>query len=141
MAASAYSNLTLGIAAAAALAANRAVTAAGAYPADATNAVGFTQTAAALGDRVPVTAGGTAIATASAATPDDTPVCSATLTAPLPKVSSKMPILAAAFHCTQVGAGTPRQRRKPYITAPAAKKRIPPSISGGQYSTPIRITR
>lgn len=67
MAVSSYANLTLGIAAAAALAANRAVTAAGAYPADASNAVGFTQTAAAVGERVPVVAGGTAIATAGAA--------------------------------------------------------------------------
>ncbi len=51
------------------------------------------------------------VATASAATPDDTPVCSATLTPPLPKVSSKMPIIPAAFHCFQVGAGTPRHLR------------------------------
>src|SRR5450830_504932 len=81
------------------------------------------------------------VATASAATPEATPVCSATVTAPLPKVSSKMPILAAAYHCTHVGAGAPRQRKKPYIANPATKNRIPPSISGGQYSTPIRITR
>src|SRR3546814_6156986 len=49
----------------------------------------------------------------SAATPDATPVCSATLTAPLPKLSNNTPITAPAFHCAQVGAGAPRQRRKP----------------------------
>lgn len=67
MAASNYPNLTLGILAVAALTQYRAVTAAGAHPSDAANAVGFTQTGGAIGDRVPVTAGGTAIATAGAA--------------------------------------------------------------------------
>ena len=81
------------------------------------------------------------VATASAATPDDTPICSATLTPPLPTVSNKMPIIPAAFHCGQVGAGTPRHLRKPYINAPAVQNRIPASNSGGQYSTPMRITR
>lgn len=67
MAASAYSNLTLGIAAAAALAQYQAVTAGGAIATAAGNAIGFTQTSGAIGDRVPTTAGGTAIAIASAA--------------------------------------------------------------------------
>jgi hypothetical protein len=67
MAASAISNLTLGITAAAALAQYQAVTAAGAIATAAGNAVGFTQTTAASGDRVPVTAGGTAVAIAGAA--------------------------------------------------------------------------
>jgi hypothetical protein len=49
--------------------------------------------------------------------------------------------MPAAFHCAQVGAGAPRQRRKAYIKLPAITKRIPASISGGQYSTPMRITR
>ncbi|MNN64377.1 hypothetical protein D3C81_1798160 [compost metagenome] len=81
------------------------------------------------------------VATAKAATPEATPVCSATLTAPLPHASSKIPMIPAAFHCAQVGAGAPRQRRKAYIKVPAMTKRIPASNNGGQYSTPMRITR
>ncbi|MNX93073.1 hypothetical protein D3C86_1252460 [compost metagenome] len=81
------------------------------------------------------------VATANAATPDATPVCSATLTAPLPHASSKIPMIPAAFHCAQVGAGAPRQRRKAYISVPAITKRMPASSNGGQYSTPMRITR
>lgn len=65
MAASNISTLTLGIAAAAALAQYQAVTAAGAIATAAGNAVGFTQISGAIGDRVPVTALGTAIATAA----------------------------------------------------------------------------
>jgi hypothetical protein len=53
----------------------------------------------------------------------------------------QIPMIPAAFHCAQVGAGAPRQRRKAYIKLPAITKRIPASISGGQYSTPMRITR
>ena len=67
MAAIAYSNLTLGIFATAILAQYQAVTAGGAIATAAGNAVGFTQTSGAVGDRVPTTAGGTAIAIASAA--------------------------------------------------------------------------
>lgn len=67
MAASAIANLTIGVVAAAVLTQYRAVTAAGAIPAAAANAVGFTQTGGAIGDRVPVTMGGTALATAGAA--------------------------------------------------------------------------
>lgn len=62
-----YANLVLGITAAAALTQYRAVTATGAHPAAAANAVGFTNTAGAIGERVPVTSGGTALVTAGAA--------------------------------------------------------------------------
>ena len=46
------------------------------------------------------------VATAKAATPEATPACSATVTPPLPQLSSKKPIAPAARHCGQVGAGT-----------------------------------
>lgn len=59
--------LTLGVVAAGAIAQNNAVTAAGAVATAAGNAVGFANTGAALGERVPVTALGTALATAGAA--------------------------------------------------------------------------
>lgn len=52
-----------------------------------------------------------------------------------------MPTSPAAFHCAQVGAGAPRQRSQAYIKLPAMTKRTPASNSGGQYSTPMRITR
>jgi hypothetical protein len=64
MAATAIPTLTLGITAAAALAQYQAVTVGGAIATAAGHAVGFTQTTAASGARVPVTAGGTAIAIA-----------------------------------------------------------------------------
>ncbi|MNO04381.1 hypothetical protein D3C81_2253920 [compost metagenome] len=50
-------------------------------------------------------------------------------------------MIPAAFHCAQVGAGAPRQRRKAYIKVPAITKRMPASSNGGQDSTPMRITR
>ncbi|MNY32556.1 hypothetical protein D3C86_1667790 [compost metagenome] len=81
------------------------------------------------------------VATARAATPEATPACSATVTPPLPQLSSSIPIMPAAFHCGQVGAGTPRQRKKPYNSTPAITKRTPAISSGGQDSTPIRMTR
>ncbi|MCY1375619.1 hypothetical protein D9M69_630460 [compost metagenome] len=48
---------------------------------------------------------------------------------------------AADFHSCQFGLGTPRQRRKPYISTPATTKRMPAISSGGQDSTPMRIAR
>ncbi|MCY1389641.1 hypothetical protein D9M71_44430 [compost metagenome] len=48
---------------------------------------------------------------------------------------------AADFHSCLVGLGTPRQRRKPYIRAPATTKRTPAINRGGQDSTPMRIAR
>lgn len=59
--------LTIGIIATAAIAQNNAVTVGGAVATAAGNAVGFANTEAAIGERVPVTALGTALATAGAA--------------------------------------------------------------------------
>ena len=70
-------------------------------------------------------------ATATAVIPEET-VCSARLTMPLPSNSSSTPITAALRHCGAVGAGTPRQRRNPYIRLPAIRKRTPPSRNGGK---------
>ncbi|MNO94646.1 hypothetical protein D3C76_862680 [compost metagenome] len=81
------------------------------------------------------------VATANAATPEATPACSASVTPPLPQLSNSTPITPAARHCGQVGAGTPRQRKKPYSSVPAITKRTPAISSGGQDSTPMRITR
>ena len=81
------------------------------------------------------------VATAKAATPEATPACSATVTPPLPQLSNKKPIAPAARHCGQVGAGTPRQRRKPYSRPPAIRKRTPAMSIGGQLSTPMRMNR
>ena len=67
MAAVFYSNLTLGIAATAVIAINQAVTAAGAVAGAGLNAIGTANTGAAIGERVPVSAGGTALAIAGAA--------------------------------------------------------------------------
>lgn len=67
MAAANYANLTLGIIAAATITQNRAITAAGAVATAAGNSVGFANTGGVSGDRIPVTAGGTAIAVAGAA--------------------------------------------------------------------------
>lgn len=67
MAASAISNLVLSVIALAAITQARAVTATGAVATAAGNALGFASTDAATGERVPVVAGGTAIATAGAA--------------------------------------------------------------------------
>ena len=70
-----YSTLTLTIAAAAALVANRFVTQAGAYPAAGARAFGVTRTsAAAAGDLVPVDVNGTAIVEAGAAITFDAPL-------------------------------------------------------------------
>lgn len=65
MAASAIPLLTIGVPAAVALSQFQAVTAGGAIASAAGNAVGFTQTSGNVGDRVPTTALGTAIATAA----------------------------------------------------------------------------
>lgn len=59
--------LTLGIIAAATISQNQAITAAGAVASAAGNAVGFANTGGASGDRIPTTAGGTALAIAGAA--------------------------------------------------------------------------
>lgn len=67
MAASNIALLTVGITAGATITQYRAITAAGAVPSAAAAAVGFANTDAASGERVPVTVVGTAIATAGAA--------------------------------------------------------------------------
>lgn len=67
MAALSKSAHTIGILAAAAITQGRAITAAGAVSTAAGNAVGIAETDAASGARVPVTALGTALATAGAA--------------------------------------------------------------------------
>lgn len=67
MAASAISILVLGITAAATITQYRATTAGGAVAPVGGNALGFSMTDAATGDRVPVAAGGTAVATAGGA--------------------------------------------------------------------------
>lgn len=67
MAAAAYKLLTLSVVATAALSANRAVTAAGAVPSAAARCVGFTDYAAAIGERVSYGAMGTVVAEAGAA--------------------------------------------------------------------------
>lgn len=59
--------LTLGVTAAATISQNQAVTAAGAVAPAAGNAVGFANTGASTGQRVPVTTLGTALAVAGAA--------------------------------------------------------------------------
>ncbi len=59
--------LTLTVTAAAALSANRGVTIAGAVPAAGAAIAGFTRTAAAIGDLVPVDCGGTVLAETGAA--------------------------------------------------------------------------
>lgn len=59
-----YPVLTLSVLAAAALVANRAVTAAGTVPGAGARCLGFTNTAAGIGDRVPLDAMGTTIAEA-----------------------------------------------------------------------------
>ena len=61
------STLTLTVAASAALSAHRGVTVAGAVPAAGANVIGFTRTAGAIGDQVPVDADGTVLAEAGAA--------------------------------------------------------------------------
>ncbi len=61
------STLTLTVMAAAALAANRFVTTAGAYPAAGGLALGTSRTSGAIGDAVPVDVEGTALVEASAA--------------------------------------------------------------------------
>ena len=81
------------------------------------------------------------VATASAATPEATPECSARVTPPLPQASNRKPIMAAERHCTALGAGAPRQRIKPYIKLPAIKNRTPAIINGGQDSMPMRMAR
>ena len=67
MAASAITILTLSVVATAALAQNRAVTGVGAVPAAGARCLGFTNNPAAVGERVPVAAVGTAPAEAGAA--------------------------------------------------------------------------
>lgn len=67
MAKAAISCLTIGITAAATITQYNAVTAAGAVASAGGNAIGFAETGGASGDRVPVTALGTAVATAGAA--------------------------------------------------------------------------
>lgn len=67
MGATAYSNLTLGVVLTATIAQYTPVTAAGALASAAGNALGFTETGGVTGARVPVIAGGTAIATAAGA--------------------------------------------------------------------------
>jgi len=62
-----FATLTLTVTAAAALSANRGVTVAGDVPAAGAAIAGFTRTAAATGDLVPVDAGGTVIAESGAA--------------------------------------------------------------------------
>lgn len=59
--------LTLPVTAAAALLANRAVTGVGTVPAAGGRCLGFTRTAAAIGERVPVDVDGTTLAEAGAA--------------------------------------------------------------------------
>jgi hypothetical protein len=67
MAAAAIKILTVSVVAAAALAQNRAVTGAGALPAAGARILGFTDTTAAIGERVSVGAMGTTIVEAGAA--------------------------------------------------------------------------
>ena len=67
MAASSNSIFILTVIAAAALAANRAVSVAGAVPAAGATCLGLTQTSGAIGDAVPVNALGTAVGEAGAA--------------------------------------------------------------------------
>ncbi|MNT12905.1 hypothetical protein D3C72_1478530 [compost metagenome] len=81
------------------------------------------------------------VATITAAIPEGTCWCSATVTRPLPTASNKIPIVPAASHCLRVGNAWPRNAKKLNSTMPATKKRIPAIISGGQLSTPRRITK
>ncbi|MCY1250645.1 hypothetical protein D9M72_643020 [compost metagenome] len=81
------------------------------------------------------------VAIASAATPDATPQCSATVTPPLPQLSRRMPIIPPLTHSRAVGQGAPRQRIQANISAPATRKRQPAISIGGQDSTPTRIAR
>lgn len=67
MAASQVALLTLGIAATATITQNQAITAGGAVATAAGNAIGFANTAATSGQRVPTTVVGTALAIAGAA--------------------------------------------------------------------------
>jgi hypothetical protein len=80
-------------------------------------------------------------ATASAATPEATPACSASVTPPLPQASNRKPIMPAAFHCFQLGIGAPRKRMKANRMEPAMVKRTPAIINGGQVSMPMRMAR
>ncbi len=81
------------------------------------------------------------VATANAATPEATPQCSATVTPPLPQLSSRMPMAPADKHCLRLGSGAPRQSIQANRIAPAMMKRQPAISIGGQDSTPIRMTR
>lgn len=81
------------------------------------------------------------VATARAATPEDTPQCSATVTPPLPQLSRRIPTIPAPRHSRQVGNGAPRQRNQANIRPPAMTKRTPAISIGGQDSTPKRIAR
>ncbi|KMQ82775.1 hypothetical protein RF55_21917 [Lasius niger] len=81
------------------------------------------------------------VATITAAMPDGTCWCSATVTRPLPTASSRMPMAPAASHCFGVVSAWPRQARKLNSTMPASRKRIPAIISGGHCSTPRRMTK
>ena len=81
------------------------------------------------------------VATARAATPEDTPQCSATVTPPLPQLSRRIPTIPAPRHSRQVGSGAPRQRNQANIRPPAMTKRTPAISIGGQDSTPKRIAR
>ena len=70
------------------------------------------------------------LATATAAMPELTR-SSAKHTRPLPKPSSSTPVNAALRHCRGAGGAMPRQRRNPYSTRPAHRKRTPASRNGG----------
>lgn len=81
------------------------------------------------------------VATTTAAMPDGTFWCSATVTAPLPTASSSRPIRAALSRGRRGGSLWPRSNKNAISSTLAVRKRIPAIISGGQLSTPIRMTK
>ena len=81
------------------------------------------------------------VATTTAAIPDGTFWCSATVTAPFPTASNRKPISAALSSGRRGGSLWPRSSKNVINNTPAEKKRIPAIINGGQLSTPIRMTK
>ena len=69
------------------------------------------------------------------------PVGSAIVTNPFPTASSSRPIRAAFIIGRSGGSLCPRSSRKASSSTPAERKRMPAIISGGQLSTPMRMTK
>ncbi len=81
------------------------------------------------------------VATTTAAIPEGTFWCSATVTKPFPTASNRMPIRAALRSGRSGGSLWPRRNKNASRSTPAERKRTPAIIRGGQLSTPIRITK